>query len=387
MYIAMSGRLLVAAVLVAGCATHGAGPVARTPTGGAVGLVVEGSTLTSSDARSGLARRLEAVTGRPVVLLPAMPSVHDPDVVAAATAAVGKDRSLARRDWRAEPCAREGALLAALGRRVDAVYRVTVDRSERERPLTPAELAARDVGTNIMGMTGIARRGVAREETVAGEILLWTFARRKDPERAAIRSTVVRPEPTRFARPVDPATAVEAAFRKLPSPPAPAWEAVARRLVGAGCPVLGLAVAETRLADREARRHVRATALARPRASSGTPTAGVRPRPTEADVAEPESPEPTSPDERYSCRSLCRMHMVELCNRDKALWDAHGQKWDLTSCGTMRSEGFLQDCYRHQWLSGAFQDACMSPCEGAAGGRERLLRILQEAGCLRPRRS
>jgi hypothetical protein len=81
------------------------------------------------------------------------------------------------------------------------------------------------------------------------------------------------------------------------------------------------------------------------------------------------------------------MHMVELCNRDKGLWDAHGRKWDTTSCGTMRSEGFLQDCYRRQWLSGAFHDACVSPCEGAAEGRERLLRILQEAGCLRPHRS
>ena len=110
-------------------------------------------------------------------------------------------------------------------------------------------------------------------------------------------------------------------------------------------------------------------------------------RPTETDGAETESPETTPTDERYACRSLCRMHMVELCNRDKALWDAHGRKWDVTSCGTMRAEGFLQECYRRQWLSGAFHDACVSPCEGAAEGRERLLRILQDAGCLRPRRS
>jgi len=387
MYIAMSGRLFVLALLVAGCAAHGARPVSPPPTGGAVGLVVDGSALASNDARLGLARRLEAVTGRPVVLLPALPSVHDADVVAAATAAVVKDRSLARRDWRAEPCAREGALLAALARRVDAVYRVSVDRRERERPLTRAELAARDVGTRILGMTRIARQGVAREETVSGEILLWTFARRKEPERATIGQTVVRPEPTPFTNHIDPATAVEQALRKLPSPAAPAWEAVARRLVAAGCPVLAVAIADTRLSDREAQRHVRATALARPRASSGTPPREARPRPAEPDVAEPESPETTPADERYSCRSLCRMHMVELCNRDKALWDAHGRKWDVTSCGTMRTEGFLQECYRRQWLSGAFHDACLSPCEGAADGRERLLRILQETGCLRPHRS
>src|SRR5262249_35584819 len=155
---------------------------------------------------------LEAVTGRPVVLLPAMPSVYDPDVVAAATAAVGQDRSLARHDWRAEPCAREGALLAALGRRGGAVYRVTGGRSERERALTPAESAARGVGASFMGITGITRRGIACEDTLSGDVLLWTFARRKEPERASVRSTVVRPEPMRFARPVDPAAAVEDAL-------------------------------------------------------------------------------------------------------------------------------------------------------------------------------
>ena len=154
--------------------------------------------------------------------------------------------------------------------------------------------------------------------------------------------------------------------------------------------MLGLAVAETRLTDRDARRHIRATALARPRARSSTPPSEARAHPAEPDAAEPETQETQEaprPDERYSCRTLCRMHMVELCNRDKALWDAHGQKWDTTSCGTMRPEGFLQDCYRRQWLSGAFHDACLSPCEGRAEGRERLLRILQEAGCLRPLRS
>jgi hypothetical protein len=259
--------------------------------------------------------------------------------------------------------------------------------------LTPAEVATRGFGAKLLGMVGLAQRDVAREETVSGEILLWTFARRKEPERASIRTTVVRREPTPFAHPVDPAAAVEEALGKLPSPPPPAWEAVARRLVAGGCPVLGVAVAETRLTDRDARRHIRATALARPRARGSAPPSEARARPAETDAVEPETQdgqetqEAPPPDERYSCRALCRMHMVELCNRDKALWDAHGEKWDTTSCGTMRSEGFLQDCYRRQWLSGAFHDACVNPCEGAAEGRERLLRILQEAGCLRPHRS
>src|SRR5205085_10619509 len=110
-YVAMSGRLLVVALLVAGCAVRTERPVSPTPAGGTVGLIVDGSALTSGDARAGLGWRLEILTGHPVVLLSSMPSVHDPDVVAAARAAVAQDRSLARRDWRAEPCPRGGALL------------------------------------------------------------------------------------------------------------------------------------------------------------------------------------------------------------------------------------------------------------------------------------
>jgi hypothetical protein len=81
------------------------------------------------------------------------------------------------------------------------------------------------------------------------------------------------------------------------------------------------------------------------------------------------------------------MHMVELCNKDKVLWNAHRRKWEPTPCGTMRDDGFLQECYRKQWLSGAFHDSCVAPCKRAADGRDRLLGILQSEGCLRPRTS
>ena len=81
------------------------------------------------------------------------------------------------------------------------------------------------------------------------------------------------------------------------------------------------------------------------------------------------------------------MHMIELCNRDKALWDAHGRTWDPTACGSMREDDFLQECYRRHWLSGAYDQSCVNPCESAPEGRERLLRILQEGGCLRSRQS
>ena len=79
--------------------------------------------------------------------------------------------------------------------------------------------------------------------------------------------------------------------------------------------------------------------------------------------------------------------MVEICNQDKVLWDANRKRWEPTPCGSMRDDAFLQDCYRQQWLSGAFQESCVAPCERAVEGHDRLLGILQSAGCLRPRPS
>jgi len=90
-----------------------------------------------------------------------------------------------------------------------------------------------------------------------------------------------------------------------------------------------------------------------------------------------------APAQQYSCSTLCGMHMIELCNRDKILWDSHGRRWEPTACGTMREEAFLKECYRQQWLSGAFHDACLVPCEREEEGRDRLLDLLQGAGCLR----
>ena len=50
-----------------------------------------------------------------------------------------------------------------------------------------------------------------------------------------------------------------------------------------------------------------------------------------------------------------------------------------------KDEAFLRDCYRQQWLNGAFESACLVPCEGSPEGRNRLLSILQDAGCTRTR--
>jgi hypothetical protein len=73
--------------------------------------------------------------------------------------------------------------------------------------------------------------------------------------------------------------------------------------------------------------------------------------------------------------------MVEICNRDRALWESNRQPWEQTACGTRRAESFLRDCYQQQWLNGAFHDTCMAPCENSSEGRERLLGILRGAGC------
>jgi len=78
---------------------------------------------------------------------------------------------------------------------------------------------------------------------------------------------------------------------------------------------------------------------------------------------------------------LCGIHMVELCNGEKTLWISNNTKWQPTSCGTRRDEPFLQDCYRRQWLSGTFRDACVRPCESNVEDRDNLVKLLQTAGC------
>ncbi|TMA60213.1 MAG: hypothetical protein E6J75_01580 [Deltaproteobacteria bacterium] len=79
--------------------------------------------------------------------------------------------------------------------------------------------------------------------------------------------------------------------------------------------------------------------------------------------------------------------MVELCNNDRALWIEHRVRWEATPCGTRRHDAFLEECYRQQWQSGTFDDACVAPCETTPEGRERLESILRRAGCLRDRPS
>jgi hypothetical protein len=83
-----------------------------------------------------------------------------------------------------------------------------------------------------------------------------------------------------------------------------------------------------------------------------------------------------------SCRTLCELHMVQLCNEDRLLWSYHRTVWEPTACGRRRTEAFLAGCYEDQRASGAFDDACLRPCETSIAARERLEGILADAGCL-----
>jgi hypothetical protein len=280
-------------------------------------------------------------------------------------------------------------VLTAATKGVDAIYRVTADVSERMRPATAAELEGTwRAPRALFGALGLVAADKVREESVTGTAVLISFTRTGTPAKALITGRAVRVEPTVGSARLDVDAAVLAALRALPPPPAPEWEAVARRLASAGCPTYALALADARLLDGPARRAVRATALGalrRPtaRRSTSQPPPPAAPEPEPAPAAEARASE----DEPWSCRSLCNMHMVEICNQDKALWQAHGRRWEATACGAMRDDDFLRTCYRQQWLSGTYHDECLAPCEGGSGGRDRLLHLLQSAGCLRTRAS
>jgi hypothetical protein len=352
-------------------------------TGEPIGVVLRGSAVDGPDAQARVVAAVAQRTGRRVVVLDA---TTDADVDALRGRLRRSHPRLAADALRTPRCARHADVAVALAHGVDAVWRVTADRTERVRPLDPAEERS---GTLHAVATAVrfARRGVAREESVVGTIATNGFAPHGESTVPFAR-TVTHVEPGPFTSRLDATSVVVDTVRGVEPPAPPAWEAVARRMLHEGCPALALAIADARLAGNPGRA-VRAGAVqalaatARPRA--GTPTSGASKSEPSATPTDEASAAPV--DDRPSCRALCNMHMVELCNQDRSLWDANRRTWEATPCGTMRDEDFLQSCYRKQWLSGAFHDACLRPCEATAEGRDQLVRILQGAGCLRPRRS
>ena len=230
---------------------------------------------------------------------------------------------------------------------------------------------------------GLAHAGSVREVSVSGDVTVAPFG----PRRVTVARAVAQVEPTVLTPRPDVGDLAAEALGGLPRFRAPDWDAVARHLSRSHCPFLALALVDAGLVSARAARPVTTSALAAMRtpptrrtARTPTPTPAPEPAAVPAETAEPA--EPPAP----SCDALCRMHMVELCNQDRALWDSHRRRWEPTPCGAMRDETFLKDCYRQQWLSGAFHDACVVPCESGEG-RARLLDILHDGGCLKRSRS
>jgi hypothetical protein len=348
-----------------------------------VALIAAGSVFTPA-VRERVAGTLARATGRQVLVLDDAVTVRDPEVQQLAARLLKANPGFGTYDWREPRCTADRAVLSALVRRADAVYRISLDHAERWRGATPDEVAQRGQTGAFLRAVGLSRAGTAREISVAGSASVSFFTARDAARRVALARSVTQVEPTPLTARPDAAGLAADAVRDLPAFRAPEWDALARRLTSARCPFLALALADAGLVSSPSRRAVRSAALAAMRAPAGKRAARTRAEEPRASAAETAPAESASP---YSCDALCGMHMVELCNQDRLLWDSHRRQWEPTPCGTMRQETFLKDCYRQQWLSGAFHNACVVPCEQGGEGRDRLFNLLHEAGCLRLRSS
>ena len=390
-------RLLLAAALGlspgAGCGLRPPGRSTAAPPVAPVALVTEGSAFARPGMRERIGKAVEQISGRPVLLVD--PTERDGDRRRGLVAKLAKEnRELAGYDWREPRCAAETAVLAALASSTDAVYRVTLDAAAHTRPVTPADLRSpaacpRGLGKVLAALHG-AEPNAVREESVTGNIALSLFSRSPSAPRVGVEQRATCLEPGAPATLLDLPAIVADALRELPPPHVPEWEAYSRRLLAAGCPLLALSVAEARLGTGPTFKSLQSAALDAMRRNVdrhavrdlGHNTAA----PEAAKSAAPQESALSSPDEP-SCSALCSMHMIELCNNDRALWIEHRVRWEATPCGTRRHDAFLEECYRQQWQSGTFDDACVAPCETTPEGRERLESILRRAGCLRDRPS
>ena len=374
-----SRTLLVALGLVAtACALRGPRPDA---TLAPVGLLTTGSAFERSGVREDVVRAVERASGRRVLVLGAPASVDSPRTKALAARLTKENPHVAGYDWREPRCTSHAAVLTAVENDVDAVYQVTLDVTERTRSLTEAEAAQRSGLSDALGAVHLVAAKTAREEVLAGRVEVTGFGPRGSGHAPVSRETT-SVEPSVFTPRLDVSAAVGEALAKLPPVASPHWEREARALTTAGCPFLALVVSETRLEPSNTRTGLRKTAVAavtRTVAKRATPRTRKEAAPPPRELA---VPEPRGSDDRYSCSALCSIHMVQLCNNDRILWTSHHTKWETTPCGTRRDEPFLKDCYRQQWLSSTFREACVQPCERTTEGRERLLRVLQEAGCV-----
>jgi hypothetical protein len=381
-----------------------------------VALLAEGSAFTDS-VRAATVREVERALHRPVRIIDAMPGPADTDTKALAARLVSERAAIARYDWREPHCAADRAVLTGVARGVHAVYRAALEYAERERPATDEEWTL--LGQTRVGFRRLRARPAVRVEVLSGAVDRVVFVAKDAAARASLqrRRVTLATDPRRL----DAAAAVAEAIAALGAVPPPDWDGVARRLVRTGCPFLALGVADTQLVGSAAREPVQTAALAAMRATVDRRTARQRAEDTAeraraairegnvergaAMLAEYEASAERQPatvqelgealaaarsapdaapaaDAVTSCRALCEMHMVEICNADKVLWSAHRARWEPTPCGIRREEPFLAQCYREQWETGTFETSCVQPCESSDEGRTRLMAILQDAGCV-----
>ena len=362
------------------------------PAGRPVALLMEGSAF-DARVRTRTVSELESELDRPIRVVDALPAPADDDMKALAARVVAA-RSL-RYDWREPQCAWDRAVLAGITRDVDAIYRAVLEYSERERLATDAEWE--QLRGARVGFRRLVERPTVREEIVTGTVSRSALVLKDAVARASLHRRRVTLASDRER--IDVAVAVAETVHGLGTVPAPEWEGLARRQLKQGCPFLALAIADTQLAAA-AREPVQSAAIAAMRAGDrraaheasparraeparepgkavpSTPPVPAAPEPAEAPAG------PTAAATVVSCRALCEMHMVEICNTDKVLWSAHRARWEPTPCGTRREEAFLAQCYQEQWDTGTFDTSCVQPCEASDAGRTRLTAILQEAGCV-----
>lgn len=358
---------------LAGCGRSGRTPAAdpaasRNP----VGLVLTGD---APRYQAAIVRALEEIVQRPIVELSDAPA-------SAERPAARGGRSAPSRTNRPSRCAAAEATVAAAEHGVEAVYHVDLHYETADRPTTPEERKS-----GLRGTLGLAPKTV-REAVLRGRVTMTTFDR---PGRTRTADIDV----TQAGR-VDVEDEVTVAISTLPFPPAPRWDEVAKGLLADGCTRAALQIVDARLAKdprgAAIRRSARTSPDRRTAKATKVPLEEAAATETETETAAPEPPAPeieatTRREEpkrnEPSCATLCTMHMVELCNNDRSLWSQNDARFEATACGVRRRETFLADCYRRQWLTGTYHDACVRPCETSADGRNSLLHVLQSAGCIR----
>src|SRR5262249_24627683 len=316
-------------------------------------------------------RAIEGVIGRPVVLLTAPSRAAEEDLQHLAVRSTAERGAVA--ESRERPCGAGGAIAAGIAAGGAGGYRVSLDHVVATRESTEAERASAP-GASVLGAVRLAEPDKTREETLTGSVRWIPFGAARATAVMDVSRTRTNVAPTVFAGSLDPAAATADAVRALPTPGEADWMAFGSSLAAAGCPLIALWVAETRLVPGPEATRLR----------GGAPAAlgGPSRRPAARRAPEAPPPTPAEAEAGYSCRDLCGLHMVELCNSDRFLWDANQTRWEASPCGTKRTEPFLQTCYAQQWQSGTFFNACVLPCEGTVEGRQRLIRVLESSGCL-----